>query len=894
MRTLLPMRAPIYCERLGLEFIRQVRLWSRSAQNSLFGFEHAPRAKTAHGGKTWLLSVRRTARTALVGIALLSTSATALADARTEARAHFKKGMSGISSGKYEQGIDELKKAYEVLPHPNVLFNIARAYVEMGDIENAIQYYKQYVGENPPDKEDVQSIIGQLQGRLDRQRAALAASQLAAPTPATVTPGGATALPSTGAGDPNQPAGSLPGVAPGGSSPPAASALPAGEPLIAGAQRVEEIYEESVVTASRGAAQSPLESPNSTTIISEQDIRLSGITKIPALLRRVAGADVMETTSGFTETSVRGFNQRFSNKLLVLIDGRSVFVDYFGGTLWESFSIDVDQIERIEVVRGPGSALYGADAFAGVVNIITKAPGTGKNGVRAGVGDNLATYGSVRATGRDGSFSYRVSAGYTRNPRWSREFQDNRNDLKIEGLGKSNFGSQWSRLDIRTTQRIGKDIVFGLGGGAAMGSLDLYSVGAFKNWGFTGGRAGDLTAFLNTQKLNTRVFYNFTNFGRLGGNVDYIGQDQQGTSFASNIVDVESVYADKFETGSVTNSVNIGINYRLRTGDAAFTSGFRSENHYGIFAQDTIALGKAASVMLSGRVDRVPYTSNFEASPRVSLLFHPNERSTIRGSFSTAFRKPTIQEGYTFIPVQAPQGSISSAVDTLKLGRVRPERILTAEIGYLNQMSDFFDIDVAAYFNRVTDLVTVAPATFVTPSDRVTGYSDLDLARGRYVAQFGGFVNQCVDFNVFGGEVGVKAYPIQGFDFFANYALNAVSAIRPPGCDLPADRRTSAHKINLGAQVRSKTGIDGEVVFNYVSDQRWVERDLDVKQGTLVYRDLPLSGYALLNARVGYRFPGNKAEVSATAFNLLGNVHQEHPYTQFVGRRIMGFFQYSF
>ena len=831
----------------------------------------------------------------LLSLGLLTTTSNVYADARTEARGHFKKGMGAIASGKYESGIDELKKAYEVLPHPNVLFNIARAYVEMGDIENAIQYYKQYVGENPPDKEEVQAIIGQLQGRLDRQRQALAASQQASPTPGTPTTGGPGTLPGTQPTEPGTAttatAGPTTGTAAGTPSLP----VPAdADKPVTGSQRTEAIYEESVVTASRGAAQSPLESPNSTTIISEQDIRLSGITKIPELLRRVAGSDVMETTSGFTETSMRGFNQRFSNKLLVLIDGRSVFVDYFGGTVWESLSIDVDQIERIEVVRGPGSALYGANAFAGVVNIITKAPGTGKSGVRVGIGDNLAAYGSVRATGRDGDFAYRVSAGYTRNPRWSREFQDNRKDLETAGMANKNDGSEFSRLDIRTTRRLGKDVVFGIGGGAAMGETDVYNVGAFKNWGFTGGRSGDVTAYLNTKKINTRVFYNFTQYDRLGSNVDYIGQPLYATSFASNIVDAEAVYADKFETGSVTQSVNIGLNYRLRTGNAAFSTGYQEEHHYGAFAQDTISFGKAVSVMLSGRVDRVPYTSKFEASPRVSVLVHPNEKSTIRGSFSTAFRKPTMLEGYTNIPVQGPQGSVSSVVDTLKLGRVRPERILTAELGYLNQMSDFFDIDVAAYYNRVTDLITIAPPTFVTPSDRVDGYTNLDPTNGRYPSQVSGFVNQCVDFNVFGGEVGMKTYPVQGLDIFANYALNSVSAVIPAGCDVPADRRTSTHKVNVGVQVRSKPGVDGELVFNYVSNQRWVERELDVKQGALVYRDLPLDGYALLNARLGYRFPGNKAEVSGTVFNLLNNIHQEHPYTQFVGRRVMGFFQYSF
>jgi len=85
----------------------------------------------------------------LAAASLLAVSAPALADERTEARAHFKKGMDLIGNGKYEDGIDELKRAYDILPHPNVLYNIARAYVDMGDLENAVTYYKKYLEGNP-------------------------------------------------------------------------------------------------------------------------------------------------------------------------------------------------------------------------------------------------------------------------------------------------------------------------------------------------------------------------------------------------------------------------------------------------------------------------------------------------------------------------------------------------------------------------------------------------------------------------------------------------------------------------------------------------------------------------------------------------------------------------
>src|SRR6516225_10629744 len=113
----------------------------------------------------------------LLGAILLSASG-ALADARTEAKAHFKKGMAAIAEGKYEEGISELQRAYEILPHPNVLYNIARAYAESGDLEGAVANYKKYLEGNPPDRDEVSQIVANLEARIERQKviAAQAAS----------------------------------------------------------------------------------------------------------------------------------------------------------------------------------------------------------------------------------------------------------------------------------------------------------------------------------------------------------------------------------------------------------------------------------------------------------------------------------------------------------------------------------------------------------------------------------------------------------------------------------------------------------------------------------------------------------------------------------------------
>nr|MCU0659754.1 TonB-dependent receptor plug domain-containing protein [Polyangiaceae bacterium] len=312
--------------------------------------------------------------------------------------------MDLIARGNYEQGIADLERAHEILPHPSVLFNIARAHAEQGELQKAIDAYKRYLDTSPPDADDVRKVIDQLQRRIDRRNAALAAARQARPDPAAPPPA------PTASGSGAAPAPTVT-AAPTAPPPPAPEAAP--EEALALDARKEDVFEEQVVTASR-AAQSPLDAPNSTSIITEQDIRLSGITKIQELLRRLAGVDVAIMTGGDTEVSIRGYNSRVSNKTLVLIDYRSVYIDLLGATFWETLPIDVEQIERIEVVRGPGSALYGANAFAGVINIITKKPGEGGNKVRAGFGNHGNAFGSATVSRRQGDFAYRLSAGYTR------------------------------------------------------------------------------------------------------------------------------------------------------------------------------------------------------------------------------------------------------------------------------------------------------------------------------------------------------------------------------------------------------------------------------------------------------------------------------------------------
>jgi iron complex outermembrane receptor protein len=292
-------------------------------------------------------------------------------------------------------------------------------------------------------------------------------------------------------------------------------------------------------------------------------------------------------------------------------------------------------------------------------------------------------------------------------------------------------------------------------------------------------------------------------------------------------------------------------------------------------------------------------------SPRGTILVHPDPRSSIRASVGTAFRTPTFLESYLGIPVQLPISGGALVTQGLPADhpgfRLHPEQILTTEVGYLNSQSDYFTLDTAAFFNHVENLIELSPIQAVSIGDLAspstpTGPSP---STGLYPIFLNGFQNQCQRYNVVGAELGARAFPFEGLDLYGNYTLMRVTQDSSQ-CSaeqlalIATDARTSAHKVNAGVQVRTRSGVDGEVDVHYVSPQDWAEQVTDVQKQRIEYQSYHLDAYALINARVGYSFLRKRAEVSAVVFNLLDAQHREHPFGQIVGRRVMGYFTYQF
>src|SRR5476649_1857030 len=184
------------------------------------------------------------------------------------------------------------------------------------------------------------------------------------------------------------------------------------QPVDLAVATLEDLMNIQVTSASR-KEQRAEDVPAAIYVITRDDIRRSGMTSVPDLLRLAPGVDVAQINSNKWAVSVRGFNGLRANKLLVLVDGRSVYSRIFSGVLWDAEDVMLDDVDRIEVIRGPGAAIWGANAVNGVINIVTRSAADTQGGLVRGDGGRSGEQASVRYGGTFGAASYRLYSQWT-------------------------------------------------------------------------------------------------------------------------------------------------------------------------------------------------------------------------------------------------------------------------------------------------------------------------------------------------------------------------------------------------------------------------------------------------------------------------------------------------
>ena len=200
---------------------------------------------------------------------------------------------------------------------------------------------------------------------------------------------------------------------------------------------LELIKEEETVSIASRYEQPISEAPSDVYVITDDDIRQSGAIDLPTVLRRVPGIEVMQTTGAEFNVSARGDNQLLANKMLVLVDGRSIFVDAQAIVYWKSIPVTLPEIKRIEVLKGPASAVYGFNAFDGVINIITKSPQEMKGTTLQFGGGEFGTISSAAIHANTiGKFGYRLSVGHDQTAQWRNRdalaFRSNKFNLQTD------------------------------------------------------------------------------------------------------------------------------------------------------------------------------------------------------------------------------------------------------------------------------------------------------------------------------------------------------------------------------------------------------------------------------------------------------------------------------
>jgi outer membrane cobalamin receptor len=210
---------------------------------------------------------------------------------------------------------------------------------------------------------------------------------------------------------------------------------------------LETLFGEAITTSATGSPQKVTEVPVDMEIITADDIRRSGARDIPGVLQHVAGVDVMRWTNSAADVGVQGYNQAYSPRLLVLIDGRQVYADFYGYTPWTTLPVELSEIRQIEVVRGPNSALFGFNAVGGVINIVTYSPlYDSANAVTLSGGTQGLAEGTAVGTVKLGDWAgLRIGVGGRANDDFSTPLPaasvgerrgDNRGEINIDGVFK--------------------------------------------------------------------------------------------------------------------------------------------------------------------------------------------------------------------------------------------------------------------------------------------------------------------------------------------------------------------------------------------------------------------------------------------------------------------------
>jgi iron complex outermembrane recepter protein len=586
-------------------------------------------------------------------------------------------------------------------------------------------------------------------------------------------------------------------------------------------------------------------------VITQDDIRHSGATIVPDLLRMVPGVDVARISANAWAISIRGFNYRYSGKVLVLVDGRTVYSPGFSGVYWDQQSMPLENIDRIEVIRGPGGTVWGANAMNGVINIMTKSAAETRGGlIGASAGSQASAQSLVQYGGPAGAKgSWRAFGRYART-----EDSPAAAVTPATDSGHSSqmgFRSDWnlSHQDTATVQ------------GDMLGASESQTITTmFSN------RLPDMHTFDDKVRVAT---------GNILGRWHHVFSDGSETTVqtyydrfrrldqALNVLNTGDIDFQYHFNAGARNDIVTGMGYRLTDQtyaggyEVTFANGQRRDNLFSSFIQDEISLGSSVSLTLGVKFEHNAYTG-YEYEPGVQLVWSPSKRQTVWASAAKAIQQPSwlyadSQLDIATVPVP---GVGFGVVHISGNPASTAPRVFDYELGYRTELSKRFSMDTTIFLGDYRRLLTLEPqAPYFTPVP-----TPAHLVIPNVYANLGNAKNYGVELS---GHWDVAGWwrISPGFSFLRMNVSQDPRSQDASFAATPGDSPAHLAQLRSTMKLRRHLEWDNSAYFN----------------GSLTGGSTasgPVAAYTRLDTRMGWRV-GESVEISVAGQNLLTPGHVE-------------------
>jgi iron complex outermembrane receptor protein len=586
-------------------------------------------------------------------------------------------------------------------------------------------------------------------------------------------------------------------------------------------------------------------------VITQEDIRRSGATSIPEALRLVPGLEVARIDENKWAIASRGFNGRFDNKLLVLIDGRSVYTPLFSGVYWNVQDVLLEDIDRIEVIRGPGATLWGANAVNGVINIISKkAKDTQSGVVTAGAGTEERGSGGVRYGSKIGDTSYRAYGKYFN---WGpSRYPSGMTAHDGWDALRGGFRADWTPTGANSLTLQGDIYHSKYGETLTVPSLSAPYSSTFPNNGnYSGGNIlGRWNHSSEGSSMSLQMYYDNTTIADTSLYVD-----QQ------NIFDMD--FQQGFHVGDSQQFV-WGLGYRsIRDrNDSSFSVSLQPNqltlNHFSAFLQDELSLvDNRLRLTFGSKFEHNDFTG-FEVQPNARLLWTLTPNQSVWTAVSRAVRTPALtEEGLRLNSAVVPPATpinptpFPAVVTVFGSHQFQSEDLLAYELGYRVQVTNSLSADIATFYNNYSNLRTAEPGVpslegSPAPTDLVIPFVAANKMSG---GTYG--VELFADWKV------VPKWRLVGSYSYLQMDIRKNSDSLDPTADSP-NGSSPRHQWYLRSSIDLPLHLEDDTTLRFVDH----------------LPSLNIPSYYSLDAHLGWR-PVSRLEFSIGGQNLLNNQHLE-------------------